>query len=96
MKKKKLEGQLSFFDYTESANTKYKAKNFEECIHCWCYDCKHNQYNEAVPRDLCGNKIACPACNECIKQGFANICEIGSSKNGCSLRAKEEMDALES
>lgn len=95
MGKKKLKGQLSFFDYTESEFIENKAKNFAECITCWCYDCKHNYYNEGVPRDLCGNKIPCPACDECIKQEKANVCEIGSSKHGCSLRSEEEAGMLE-
>jgi len=95
MKMKNLKGQLDFFDYELSKQKEYQAKNFKECITCWCYDCKHNRYNEGVLRDLCGNKIPCPACDECIRQGFASICEIGSSKSGCSLRAKEEGEILD-
>lgn len=95
MSKRKLKGQLNLFEYNAEREKELAPKKFEECIKCWCYDCKHNRYNEGVPRDLCGNKIPCPACDECVKQGFADVCEINSAKNGCSLRAKEEGIGLE-
>lgn len=90
MSRRKIKGQLNFFDYDEKIEKKNSPKQFHECEKCWCYDCKHNRYNEGVIRDLCGNKIPCPACDECVKQGFADVCERDSVQNGCSLRAKEE------
>ncbi len=66
-----------------------KAK-FAECGQCWCRDCKHNAVNEGVPRDICGNMQACPACEMCLRLGVAEICIIGSAKEGCSVRAAEE------
>jgi hypothetical protein len=90
MKRKVLDGQIDLFMDEMDKQTIYKEKAFANCINCWCYDCKHNKYNDAIPRDLCGNEIPCPACDECICQGYESVCEIGSAKNGCSLRAKEE------
>lgn len=90
MSKRKLKGQLNLFDIELVNGEENLPKKFSQCKKCWCYDCKHNRYNEGVPRDLCGNKIPCPACDECVKQGFADVCEINSAKNGCSLRAEEE------
>lgn len=63
---------------------------YQDCIHCWCSDCKHNMFGKAIPRDLCGEEKPCPACLSCKKQGSAEICIIGSAKNGCRLRAEEE------
>lgn len=63
---------------------------FKRCIKCWCYDCRHNARNEAVPRDICGAMMACPACEDCIRDDCATICEIGNAKEGCRLRASEE------
>ncbi len=63
---------------------------FTECKQCWCRDCKHNSANEGVPRDICGNMQACPACEMCLRTGVAEICVIGSAKEGCSVRAAEE------
>ena len=37
-----------------------------------------------------GEKKPCPSCSFCIENGKADICEIGSYKNGCKLRAEEE------
>ena len=55
-----------------------------------CRDCKHNAVNEGVLRDICGNMQACPACEMCLRLGVAEICIIGSAKEGCSVRAAEE------
>lgn len=63
---------------------------FKDCSHCWCHDCKHNLYNEAVPRELAGRMIPCPACKTCEEEGSASLCEIGNAKEGCRLRALEE------
>lgn len=64
--------------------------SFPECSNCWCRDCKHNLKNEAIPRDFAGKMLPCPACVGCEKEGVAEICEIGSAKNGCHTRAEEE------
>ena len=63
---------------------------FKQCINCWCFDCKHNARNEAVPRDLCGKSMPCPACKSCEAENTATICEIGNAKEGCMTRALEE------
>jgi len=63
---------------------------FKQCKKCWCFDCKHNSKNEGVPRDICGTSMPCPACESCISEDQATICEIGNAKEGCRLRAKEE------
>lgn len=66
------------------------AGQFTECNRCWCRDCRHNSVNEGVPRDICGSMQACPACDMCLQAGVAEICVIGSAKEGCSVRAAEE------
>lgn len=63
---------------------------FKQCKRCWCFDCKHNSRNEAVPREMCGNNIPCPACDGCVAEDQATICEIGNAKEGCRFRAIEE------
>lgn len=63
---------------------------FKQCKRCWCFDCKHNSRNEGVVRDMCGVMMACPACDGCISDDSATICEIGNAKEGCKLRASEE------
>nr|MCR5310251.1 hypothetical protein [Lachnospiraceae bacterium] len=63
---------------------------FKQCERCWCFDCKHNSRGPAVPRDLCGKMMPCPACKGCESDGFATVCEIGNAKEGCMLRATEE------
>lgn len=63
---------------------------FKQCKKCWCFDCKHNSKNEGVPRDMCGTRMPCPACDSCIAEDQATICEIGNAKEGCKLRAEEE------
>lgn len=67
-----------------------KEKLFKQCNRCWCFDCKHNSKNEAVPREMCGTRMACPACDGCIAEDCATICEIGNAKEGCMTRAIEE------
>lgn len=67
-----------------------EGKTFVKCKECWCFDCKHNALNEAVPRTICEMEMPCPACNACMKAGEAQICTIGSADEGCSLRAAEE------
>lgn len=63
---------------------------FKQCKKCWCFDCKHNSRNEAVPRKMCGAMIPCPACDGCVAEDQATICEIGNAKEGCRFRAIEE------
>ena len=63
---------------------------FIECDSCWCYDCKHNENNEAEPRDFGGEKKPCPSCRFCVENQKPEICQIGSYKNGCKLRAEED------
>lgn len=63
---------------------------FKQCKRCWCFDCKHNSRNEAVPREMCGSMMPCPACDGCVAEDQATICEIGNAKEGCKLRATEE------
>ncbi|MBO5472827.1 MAG: hypothetical protein J6A08_03445 [Lachnospiraceae bacterium] len=83
--KKQIEGQLNLFDYiTEIVNL------YEECIDCWCRDCRHNEELAGEPRDFAGERKPCPACSFCKKSGKAEICEINSYDNGCKLRAMEE------
>lgn len=92
MGKRKLEidGQLDFFDLLYAAAPISELSQFAECDSCWCKDCKHNSMNEGEERDFGGVSKPCPACEICIDNDEPEICEIGSSKNGCKLRAKEE------
>ena len=60
---------------------------FPECGECWCRDCRHNSKGEAVPREMCGKEMPCPACDSCLAEGHASICPIGSAKEGCMTRA---------
>ena len=88
--KKQIEGQMNFFDFITETKFFDEFPQFIECSNCWCYDCKHNENNEAIPRDFAGEKKPCPPCTFCINQKKAEICEIGSYKSGCKLRAVEE------
>ncbi len=63
---------------------------FKQCKSCWCYDCRHNARGKAVPREICGKSMPCPACESCEEEGMATICEIGNAKEGCMTRAIEE------
>lgn len=63
---------------------------FKQCLRCWCYDCKHNSRNEGIPREMCGAMIPCPACNGCVIEEMATVCEIGNAEEGCKFRAIEE------
>ncbi len=81
------------FEITKSCEGKTsggRKQLFKDCSRCWCHDCKHNLYNEAVPRELAGRMIPCPACKTCKEEGSASLCEIGDAKEGCRLRALEE------
>ena len=98
-KNKQVEGQLDFFallSFEEGEKESSKLNSiselapFEECNSCWCRDCRHNEQNEAVPREFAGQMRACPSCNLCIENDEPDICVIGSYKNGCKLRAEEE------
>lgn len=88
--KKQIEGQINLFDYVPETRFFNELPQFKECTNCWCYDCMHNENNEAVPRDFAGEKKPCPACSFCINEQKADICEINSYKNGCKVRAEEE------
>lgn len=87
-KKKQIEGQLNLFETV--SEEKQSDRLFNACSDCWCFDCRHNDRNEAVPREMCGQMMACPACEGCIQAGKAEICIIGSGKKGCRVRAAEE------
>lgn len=63
---------------------------FKQCKRCWCRDCKHNSRNKGVPREMCGAMIPCPACDSCIAEDMATICEIGNAEEGCMFRAVED------
>lgn len=88
--KKQIEGQLNFIDLLSETHFLEELPQFVECSSCWCYDCRHNEYNEGVSRDFGGEQKACPACKFCMEDGTPEICEIGSYKNGCKVRAGEE------
>ena len=64
--------------------------SFTECSECWCRDCRHNSRGSAVPREMCGKEMPCPACDDCIAEKCATVCRIGSAKEGCMTRALEE------
>lgn len=85
-----IDGQLDFFDMLFGELPVSELSEFEECINCWCRDCKHNSRNEGEPREFGSEMKPCPACDSCIVNDEPEICEIGSYKNGCKLRAKEE------
>ncbi len=92
-KSKQIEGQLDFFallNNNDSESAFSDVAPFIECELCWCKDCKHNENNEGIPRDFGGEEKACPACSFCVENDEPEICEIGSAKNGCRLRASEE------
>ena len=74
----------------ETENSGADGLLYDSCVRCWCSDCKHNARNEGKPRDMCGVMMPCPACDGCVSQGYAEICEIGSAKEGCMTRALEE------
>lgn len=74
----------------ENTEAQTREALFKQCKRCWCFDCKHNTRNEAVPREICGTMMACPACNDCIAEDMATVCEINNAKEGCRTRALEE------
>ena len=88
--KKQIEGQMDFLDLLSETHFLEEFPQFIECSSCWCYDCRHNENNEGVPRDFAGEIIACPSCKFCMESQKADICRIGSYKNGCKVRAEEE------
>lgn len=89
-KVKQIDGQLDFFDMLMADIPPSEMGLFLECELCWCKDCKHNSKNEAEPRDFNGEMKPCPACEFCVDNDEPEICEKGSAKNGCRLRAEEE------
>ena len=84
---KQVEGQISLLDLLEESRFINELPQFADCVHCWCYDCRYNTNNEAVPRDFAGEMKPCPSCSFCQENGVADICEINS---GCKLRATDE------
>lgn len=98
MSKKDIEGQLNIFELfqeplQDNLQVKTKKENdcsFPECKKCWCNDCKHNSRGEKVPRKFGTEMLPCPACEPCINNHKAEICIIGSAKEGCRTRALEE------
>lgn len=103
MAKKQIDGQISLFDFISEEekkahhNRKNKSDNvgkavslYRDCINCWCSTCRHNAKKDAIPRDFAGEQKPCPSCDFCVSSKKAEICEIGSYKNGCRLRAEEE------
>jgi hypothetical protein len=87
---KQIEGQLSLLELLEESRFIADLPQFRECGSCWCYDCRYNINNEAIPRDLVGEIKPCPSCNFCLQAGSADVCEIGSYQNGCKVRAADE------
>lgn len=90
MPRRQIDGQLDFFDLLVEDLPISDLSHFLECELCWCKDCKHNSENEGEPRDFGGEMKPCPACEFCVENDEPEICQIGSSKNGCKLRAEEE------
>ncbi|MCR5279624.1 MAG: hypothetical protein K6E19_09315 [Lachnospiraceae bacterium] len=90
MKNKNPEGQLDFLSLLTEHKETPELSFFKECGECWCRDCRHNSKGEAVPRDLCGKEMPCPACEGCISENRATVCVIGAAKEGCMTRALEE------
>lgn len=91
--------KLEFIDLDAEAEAEHleveapavsKTALWPECKKCWCHDCKHNSRGEGVPREMCGAMIACPACDLCVNEDKATICEIGNATEGCKLRAIED------
>lgn len=104
-RRKDLEGQMSLFDIGLSAeesavkkNTPernaevcaYAAGSFPECKDCWCYTCEHSTVGGSHPRPFAGGEKPCSSCEFCVGEGHADICVIGSAKEGCSFRAEKE------
>ena len=87
---KQIDGQLSLSELLEESHFIAAYPQFSECADCWCHDCRYNALNEAIPRDLAGETKPCPSCSFCLEAGSAEICEIGSYKNGCKVRAVDE------
>ncbi len=67
-----------------------KAGKFPECASCWCYTCEHSFVGGSVPRAFINGEQPCPSCEFCVADGKADICVIGSAKDGCAYRAKKE------
>lgn len=63
---------------------------FAACQDCWCYTCEHSTVGGSKPRPFAEGERPCPACELCVKAGKADICVIGSAREGCSFRAKKE------
>lgn len=82
--------EKSLVEHKEESTADNKEVLFKQCKKCWCFDCKHNSRNQGVLREMCGKMIPCPACDGCISEDMATICEIGNAKEGCRLRAMEE------
>ena len=90
-----IEGQMSLFDLPVGnlqvkAETPMEAGKFPECADCWCYTCEHSTVGGGVPRAFVDGEHPCPSCEFCISDGKADVCIIGSAKEGCGFRAAKE------
>ena len=97
-----IEGQLSLFDLpianVEAQEEKKKsaakkatlAGKFPECSNCWCYTCEHSTVGGGAPRAFMDGERPCPSCEFFVNDGIADVCVIGSAKEGCSFRAAKE------
>jgi len=87
---KPVQDDLNKITDLKEESSEPKELLFKQCKRCWCNDCRHNYRNEGIPRNFCGTMMACPACDECIKENSASICPIGDYEAGCELRGIEE------
>lgn len=90
-----IEGQMSLFDLPVGnlqvkEETPMEAGKFPECADCWCYTCEHSTVGGGVPRAFVDGEHPCPSCEFCISDGKADVCIIGSAKEGCGFRAAKE------
>ncbi len=75
---------------TTMAEPPMEAGKFPECADCWCYTCEHSTVGGGVPRAFVDGEHPCPSCEFCISDGKADVCIIGSAKEGCGFRAAKE------
>ena len=88
--KEKLENPSESPDDNLSRTQSLNPGQFAECNECWCYTCEHSTVGGSVVREFVDGEHACPSCEFCVTEGQADICVIGSSKEGCGFRAKKE------
>ncbi|MBQ2803254.1 MAG: hypothetical protein IJF07_05070 [Lachnospiraceae bacterium] len=63
---------------------------FQECKVCWCFTCEHSTVGGGKVRQFADRECVCPSCEICIQEQAADICVIGSAKEGCRYRAEKE------